>query len=86
MHVQVSQERLLQYIHFNRHHNTMLINDAVNKIGELKEEIAELRQDISSPKTPKTSTDSPVVVERRIYPAFPIVWDEEEGEEEEEEE
>ena len=84
--LQVSQERLLQYIHFNRHHNTMLINDAVKQIGELKAEIAELRQDHSLPKTPQSSTDSPEEVERRNYPFFPIVWDEEEVEEEEKEE
>ena len=90
--VQVSQERLLQYIHFNRHHNTMLIDDAVKKIEELKEEIAEMREEIaeirqdnSSPKTPRSMTDSPVV-EERSHQDFPIVWDQEEFKEEEEEE
>ena len=74
--MQVSQERLLQYIHFNRHHNTMLINDAVKKIVELEEEMAKLRQDNS--KTVQASTVSPVGVEGRNNPIFPIVWEEEE--------
>ena len=94
--MQVSQERLLQYIHFNRHHNTMLINDAVKKIEELKEEmaeekeeIAEIRQDNSLPKTLEVLTASPEVETtpffRRNYPDFPIVWNEEQSEQEEEE-
>ena len=78
--MQVSQERLLQYIHFNRHHNTMLINDAVKKIVELEKEMAKLRQDNQA------STVSPVEVEGRKNPIFPIVWGEEEDFEEEEDE
>jgi len=87
----VSQERLLQYIHFNRHHNTMLIGDAVKRIEELKEEMAlvkdeiakvkveitEIRQDNSLPTTPGPLTVSPAT-ERRSHQVFPIVWDQEE--------
>ena len=49
-HAQVSQERLLQYIHFNRHHNTMLIDDAVKRIEELKEEMALVKEEIAKVK------------------------------------
>ena len=40
----------MQYIHFNRHHNTMLIDDAVKKIEELKEEMAEVKEEIAEVK------------------------------------
>ena len=32
----VSQEQMLHYIHFNRHHNTMLINKLTTEIKTLK--------------------------------------------------
>ena len=48
--MQVRQERLLQYIHFNRHYNTMLIEDAVKKIEGLKEEMAEVKEETADVK------------------------------------
>ena len=36
---QVSQEKLLQYIHFNRHHNTILIEHNTKLINQLRTEM-----------------------------------------------
>ena len=42
---QVSQEKLLQYIHFNRHYNTLLVRHNTKLIEDLRTETAHLIQE-----------------------------------------
>ena len=41
----MSQEKLLQYIHFNRHHNTLLVQHNTKLIEDLRTENAHLIQE-----------------------------------------
>ena len=48
---QVAQEKLLQYIHFNRHSNTLLIEHNAKLINELKTKTNQVKTEMDQVKT-----------------------------------
>ena len=44
----MSQEQLLQYIHFNRNHNTLLVQHNTKQIKELRTDVDHIKAEQSS--------------------------------------
>ena len=61
----MSQEKLLQYIHFNRHYNTLLVRHNTKLIEDLRTENAQLIQKkIDQLRLPKSIEDNTKLIEQ----------------------